>query len=126
MQTKQFTLPEWFMVGGESQNRVFVLCDSYGNEYDLSGGSARFSVVDFANRFSDPVLTKELTISSGSSGVNSEVSVILAPEDTVFLCGKYIYQISIKDSSGHISIPNQGIMYIINNIDKGFVGGVII
>lgn len=50
----------------------------------------------------------------------SQLFVSITPEDTVDLWGKYIYQISIKDANGVVEIPNQGILYITNNIHKDF------
>lgn len=49
------------------------------------------------------------------------LAVTLDPLDTVDLCGKYIYQITIKDINGNIEIPKQGILFIINNINKSFI-----
>jgi len=49
------------------------------------------------------------------------LAVTLDPLDTVDLCGKYIYQITIKDINGNIEIPKQGILFITNNINKSFI-----
>ena len=49
------------------------------------------------------------------------LGVTLDPLDTVDLCGKYIYQITIKDINGNIEIPKQGILFITNNINKSFI-----
>lgn len=125
MQTRQFSLPEWEMVGGESQKRLFTLCDSTGLEYDVAGGSANFAIVDYVNRFGEPYLTKPINIIQSDTGVFSVLEVTLSPSETINLSGKYIYQLSISDSSGNIAIPKHGIIYILNNIDKKFVGGVI-
>lgn len=46
--------------------------------------------------------------------------VVLLPEETVDLVGKFIYQITIQDISGEIEIPDQGIIRIANNINKSF------
>ena len=37
------------------------------------------------------------------------------------MCGKYIYQLSIKDANGNYSIPMYGAMHVADNIDKSFV-----
>ena len=35
--------------------------------------------------------------------------------------GKYIYQITIRDISGEVEIPNQGLIHIIKNINQAFI-----
>ena len=47
--------------------------------------------------------------------------VTLDADDTMELTGKYIYQITVKDRDGMAEIPDQGIMMIANNINKGFL-----
>ena len=37
------------------------------------------------------------------------------------MSGKYIYQITIKDISGDVEVPKQGIFLVVNNINKGFI-----
>lgn len=61
------------------------------------------------------------------SSINDEgtsdnvLMVTLEPAETVDLCGKYIYQVIIKDMNGDTEIPKQGVLYITNNINKSFV-----
>ena len=57
---------------------------------------------------------------SASDAVYNVLKVTLLPSETVDLCGKYIYQITIKDVEDNTE-PKQGIMYIGNNINKGYV-----
>lgn len=47
----------------------------------------------------------------------------LEPSDTYELYGKFIYQISIRDVDGNVEIPQQGLMYVTNNINKSFING---
>ena len=47
--------------------------------------------------------------------------VSLPPDDTVDLFGKFVYQITIKDIDNNVDIPQQGVIYIHNNINKEFV-----
>ena len=53
--------------------------------------------------------------------INNVLTVTLKPKETVGLCGKYIYQIQIQDIDGDVEIPKQGILYITNNINRGFI-----
>ena len=56
----------------------------------------------------------------GDGTVANVLKVVLLPEETVDLFGKFIYQITIQDISGEIEIPDQGILRIANNINKVF------
>ena len=63
-----------------------------------------------------------MTVGDDSSGAHDNVlRVTLTPSETVDLFGKYIYQISIRDIGGDVEIPKQGVLYITNNINKGFI-----
>lgn len=124
-----YTLPAIDFVGGSTQDLVFH-CYHYQNKnpQDLSTCTANFSIINFINKKGEPLVSKPMDIGSSKTGpnVDGEVSNILrvelTPLDTVDLpAGKYIYQIIIKDISGDVEIPNQGIIHIINNINKEFV-----
>lgn len=123
MQTREFTLPEWEMVGGESQRRIFELYNSKGQECNLDGGSASISIIDFVNRGGDPYLTKPVELTASSTGNYSIATVTLDPSETLSFSGKYIYQLSFKDMFGNIGIPRHGILQVIKNIDTAFVEG---
>lgn len=79
-------------------------------------------IVSFTNKTGVPILTKPME-SHFNDDVTAEnvLAVTLDPLDTVDLCGKYIYQITIKDINGNIEIPKQGILFITNNINKSFI-----
>lgn len=68
----------------------------------------------FAKRFSNS------KSEDGDGTVTNVLRVVLLPEETVDLVGKFIYQITIQDISGEIEIPDQGIIRIANNINKSF------
>lgn len=121
-----YTLPPMDFVGGSTQDLVFH-CYHYLNKkaQDLSSCTANFSIINFVNKNGDPLVSKQMDIGVAPD-IDGEVSnvlrVALAPLDTVNLpAGKYIYQITIKDISGDVEIPDQGIIHIINNINKAFV-----
>ncbi len=120
-----YTLPTIDFVGGSTQDFIFR-CYFYLNKkpYDLSSCTANFSIVNFVNKQGEPLISKPMRVGadSGADGESSNlVRVALDPADTVNLpAGKYIYQISIRDVSGDIEIPGQGILFIVNNIDKSF------
>ncbi len=120
-----YTLPALDFVGGSTQDLVFH-CYFHLNRrpHDLSTCTANFSIINFVNKKGAPLVSKEMSIGTDPTvdgEVNNVLRVTLDPTDTVNLpAGKYIYQISIRDTSGKVEIPNQGIIHIVNNIDKAF------
>ena len=118
-----YELPTLEFVGGETQDLAFHIY-FYKNKqpFGLNGCTASISVVGFTNRGGTPVLTKEMkTAFNDDVTVENVLTVTLLPEETVDLNGKYIYQISIRDIGGDVEIPKHGIMFVTNNIDKGFI-----
>lgn len=77
------------------------------------------------NKNGKPLLSKQMDIGSDpdrDGDVSNVVRVTLDSKDTLNLpAGKYIYQITIRDISGEVEIPNQGIIHIIKNINQAFI-----
>lgn len=121
-----YTLPPMDFVGGSTQD-LFFYCYFYRNRrpHDLSSCTANFAIINFVNKNGEPLVSKPMEIrASDRTGeeANNVLRVTLNPSDTVNLpAGKYIYQISIRHISGDMEIPKQGIIHIINNINKSFV-----
>lgn len=120
-----YTLPAMDFVGGSTQDFVFHCYFCLNREaHDLSSCTANFAIINFVNKKGDPLVSKQMNIGAApdvDGEVNNVLSVTLDPADTVNLpAGKYIYQISIRDIAGNVDIPNQGIIHIINNINKSF------
>lgn len=118
-----YTLPTIDFVGGETQDLLFNVYFYKNNKpFSLSGCTSNFSVVSFTNKTGVPILSKQMTSIFNDAGTSDNVlTVTLQPSETVDLCGKYIYQIIIKDINGDAEIPKQGILYITNNINKSFI-----
>ena len=119
-----YTLPTIEFVGGSTEDLRFH-CYFYINKkpFDLSSCEVNFALINYVNKNGLPLVSKKMKISSLSQKddvVSNIASVTLDPVDTVDLAGKFIYQISIRDISGEIEIPQQGIAHIINNINKPF------
>lgn len=115
-----YTLPQVEFVGGSTQDFAFR-CRQHktGRPLDMSGSEADFSIIDYGNKYGEPLVFRTMEVREGD-GIYNVLFVSLPPEDTVDLVGKYIYQISIRDVDGVVEIPNQGILYITNNIHKDF------
>lgn len=121
-----YTLPVIDFVGGSTQDFAFhCYFHADSRPFDLSSCTANFSLVNYANKYGEPLVSKQMKIGAATSTgrtVYNVLSVTLNPSDTVNLSGKYIYQIIIRDISGYVEIPSQGIIHIVNNINKLFIG----
>lgn len=117
-----YALPTIDFVGGETQDLAFnVYFYKERKPFSLTGCDCNFSIVSFTNKTGTPILSKPMTAMYNDEGsANNVLTVTLKSSDTVDLCGKYIYQIIIKDINGDTEIPKQGILYITNNINKSF------
>lgn len=118
-----YTLPTIDFVGGETQDLAFnVFFYKNHQPFSLTGCDCNFSIVSFTNKMGAPILSKQMTaIYNDDVSADNVLTVTLGPNETVELFGKYIYQIIIKDVNGDAEIPKQGILYITNNINKGFI-----
>lgn len=124
MQTNIYTLPELTFVGGKTQELRFNLKDTNGEPYNASGSTVNFSICDYSYKTGAPLLSLTPTLMADENGIADLLYVTIAPEDTLNLFGKYIYQITIIDISGRVEIPNQGIMNITKNINTGFISSI--
>ena len=118
-----YTLPTIDFVGGETQDLSFnVYFYKNHRPFSLTGCTSNFSIVSFNNRAGAPILDKQMEAIFNEAGTSNNVLIVtLNPTETVDLSGKYIYQITIRDIDGDVEIPKQGILYITNNINKGFI-----
>lgn len=111
-----YSLPDLVFRGGSSQQLVFNLKNyTSGEPFDLSGGSIIFSANDYINPTETPALKYAATLSSDAYGDKSIAKVTLAPADTKSLRGKYVYQLTMKDSDGNIDTNLAGLMVILEN-----------
>lgn len=119
-----YSLPEIDFVGGSSVDLVF---NAYANKDDLepfglAGCEANFAVIDYINKTGEPVISKRMSARMNEGNTSYNVLFVeLEPSDTLELFGKYIYQITIRDAKDNVDIPQQGIIFIHNNINKPFL-----
>ena len=118
---KTDVLPDWEFVGGVTQEYDFTLRAENGYFYDIPGATASLAVASFVNP-KNTVFTKSGSIVANSAGANCVVRFLLDKNDTVNLHGKFIYQITVKNTDGTVAPPMRGRMYITENIDKSFIG----
>lgn len=117
MKTRQFVLPTWELVGGESKEMVLTLRQPDGEKYDLQGADVMLSIVDFVNSDATPIVIKEESIVSDNDGIYCNCVLSLDAQDTLACSGKYIYQVTITDRYGKVSCP-RGVMQIYDNTDS--------
>ena len=118
-----YTLPEISFVGGEKQTLIFNLFTPPPNPapYNANGCLINFSVINSSNKTGQTVLSKNVTPSLDAAQVYSRAVVELFPLETVHLYGKYIYQLSLINDDDETEIPNQGVMFIVRNINQQFI-----
>lgn len=124
MITPIYNLPSIVFVGGESETFVFNLYTKSGTPYDAHDCEVGFAIIDYLNKEGAHVITKEspnVKIRMGSRGVENIVIVDLLPPDTLYLEGRYVYQVTVQDSAGEVEIPGQGIIDIVHNIHQDFL-----
>jgi len=121
-----YSLPEIDFVGGSSATLIFNV---YANQDDprpfaMTSCVANFAVIDYINKTGDPLISKQMIVRPSSNNLIYNVATVeLKPEDTLDLFGKYIYQVTIRDAENNVDIPQHGVLYIHNNINKGFLRG---
>lgn len=116
-----YNLPDISFIGGESQTFLFNLLTIAGNSFNAENCEVGFALVNYANKNGMPILTKTASIIEGENGIMSIASVELLPEDTIYLYGRYVYQLTICDLYDKTEIPGQGIIDITRNIHPEFI-----
>ena len=106
-------------VGGASKTLGFRIFNKGGSPIDVSNCTGHFAIIDCVNKYGKPIFDADMNPSEASDGGNI-MFVNVPSERTVSLCGKYIYQITIRDDE-EIEEPQQGDLYIYNNIDKDYL-----
>lgn len=108
-----YVLPAIEMVAGATKELRFnTFQKDTGIPFDVAAFTASFSMVNFVNKDSAPVVTKSATTNG------TAVIVTLLPNDTVNLCGKYVYQVTISGGATEKEVC-QGVLLIHKNIDGG-------
>lgn len=131
MKTSAFILPTMEFIGGNTETYVWNLWALAPGEkpnkeqpFNANGCTVTFSVIEFNNRFGEPLISKKCTLSDAvGDGNMSTATVTLSPSETYQLSGKFIYQVTVQGSDGETELPGQGIIYINENIDKALISG---
>lgn len=110
---RNYSLPDWYMISGETKARSFVLRkEDTGEAYDASQGEAELLVYDFVNYNAAPIVRKSIPVRlvDGEAGYY-ECVMVIDEADTAGEYGKFIYQITYNDNGGDIS-KYRGVLYI--------------
>ena len=116
-----YNLPKISFVGGETEDMDFRLLTYSGQEFDANGCDISFAIINYQNKNGNPVVEKTPTLKIGPEGLMSVAEVILEPQDTANLYGRYVYQLTVRDPNGIVDIPGQGIIDITRNINRNFI-----
>lgn len=116
MQKSVYTLPELQFVGGSSKEIKLRLKMESGAFYHGDSSTLFFSIVNYSNKTDIPLVHKTVSLTENEDGIYCIATILLEPEDTKYLAGKFVYQVTIVDEDGNSDIPNQGIIYIAKNI----------
>lgn len=116
----QYSLPLIEFVGGEYKKIPFHVYHYIGRRpFDLAGCKCHFSVVNYTSQSGPVVISKEMVVDSEEDGAAANtIYVELSPDETISLFGKFVYQITIIGQDGSAEPIKQGIMNIVQNIDK--------
>ena len=109
---------DFTMIGGDTEKIIFEAINEYANVADINGCTATFSICRYDERYNDSAIPIADTIISSNT-----VIVNFAPEETIDLHGKYIWQLSIYNAELHKLASAQGSVTIFKNIDVRIVGG---
>ena len=103
-----YSLPTIDFVGGSTQELVFHTFFSQNKKpFDLSSCTASFALINFVNKNGSPLIAKPMEVSKSEDGdgtVTNVLRVVLLPEETVDLVGKFIYQSTIQDMRFRIRV----------------------
>lgn len=112
MKLRNYSLPDWYMISGETKVRSFVLKDEEsGDPYEVPSGEAEFLVYDFVDYTTQPIIRKNAIVRAIDDSGYYECVLMIGEDDTLGEYGKYIYQISFDDQNGNL-IKARGILYI--------------
>lgn len=114
------TLPDYAMNAGEAKKLSIPIYNSANHQIDMTGMAARFAISDPINQDSEPFVIQDCTVVLPDGASCAILSVELAPEDTVNLCGQYIYQVTVKNAEGRPGIL-KGVLTIAANYDKAAI-----
>lgn len=116
-----FNLPQINMTAGETQTVIFNLLTPEGKPFDGADTcEANFALVEYHNRLSDPLINKNIEITYDVDGYDNVAIVKFDINDTLNLAGKYVYQLSLKSSSGDYDVVGHGFLYLVRNICPSF------
>lgn len=103
MLLQSYALPSWEFVAGEDKEQQITLRHMDGSLYDLGAATVQLTIGDFVNRGSNPVHTSDQEIIDDDSGNSCILQLVLSSTDTKSLHGKYLYVVTITDTSGNVA-----------------------
>ena len=90
-------------------------------KFNANGCLVDFSIINYSNKNGEPIISKLCDIRQDTDGTYCIAVAVLEPEDTATLFGKFVYQVTIKDTDNNVDIPWQGLIYMVKNINQEFI-----
>lgn len=116
------SLPKYTMCAGEAKKLTIPIYNCAGNQIDMTGMTARFAISDLINQDSEPFVIKDCAVTVPEGSDYAVLHTELNAEDTVYMCGQYVYQVTVKDSDGRPGVL-KGVLMITANYDKAAISG---
>lgn len=109
-----YTLPYLIIDAGQESLFQFGVVDSDGNA--IQNATYTCDVVEFCNE-GTPVASWGSNITYDTASKLSTIALTFSEKATLKMGGKYIYQITVKLSSGIIGEIGKGILFVRRNIN---------
>jgi len=103
------SLNEISFIGGSTYTIKFVVTNQSGSSVDLTGATCSWKLAPFGSDY--VILSK-----TGSIVSTNSFEIILSPDETSDLSGKYSHQPLILFPSGVTIIPAQGIITVVKGL----------
>lgn len=132
MYNNYFNLPDIEFIGGDSFPIAFELYKDEAHKAPFEVDDevkAYFSVIHYINRdYTEPIFTLDsdmeddcVVFKTTDDQITNILVVTIPYANTLFLHGKYLYQITLVDGYGKGEILGQGVMNISRNIDPSIL-----
>lgn len=120
MIANNFLLPQIDdFIGGDNREFIFTIIGESGRPLDVSLMDMKFSLIESNNKFGTQIVLEK----NATPTLNYEHNLVcdfkikLVSTETIGMCGKYIYQLSIVDQKKNVRIE-QGILIAGKNINE--------
>lgn len=113
-------LPDFCMNAGETKYLRFPVYDADSKLVDVSGMQGRLAISDYINR-GQSLFHIDCEVSEDDTYGGNVFTAVLLANATLPLCGKFIYQLTIRDTVDAAISVLRGVVMIAPNADQNIV-----